>query len=85
MFLCPDPYLLAVKLEGRDKPHATRNLKQGLHIIRQSRDASLALGAIVTGHIAMVSVMVMTPVHMEHGEVSLRIIGFVISVHILGM
>ena len=29
--------------------------------------------------------MVMTPVHMAHVDVSLKIIGFVISVHVLGM
>ena len=33
----------------------------------------------------MVSVMVMTPVHMAHVDVTLKVIGFVISVHILGM
>jgi MFS family permease len=33
----------------------------------------------------MVSIMVMTPVHMHHYEVSLTIIGLVISVHIAGM
>jgi MFS family permease len=33
----------------------------------------------------MVSVMVMTPVHMAHVDVSLNVIGLVISIHILGM
>ena len=33
----------------------------------------------------MVSVMVMTPVHMKHVDVTLKIIGFVISIHVLGM
>ncbi len=33
----------------------------------------------------MVSVMVMTPLHMSHGHADLQVIGFVISVHILGM
>jgi MFS family permease len=33
----------------------------------------------------MVSVMVMTPVHMAHVDVSLKIIGLVISVHVIGM
>jgi MFS family permease len=37
------------------------------------------------GHLIMVAVMVMTPVHMAHVDVSLNIIGFVISVHIAGM
>jgi MFS family permease len=33
----------------------------------------------------MVSIMVMTPVHMAHFDATLRIIGLVISVHVLGM
>jgi MFS family permease len=33
----------------------------------------------------MVMVMVMTPVHMAHVDVSLQLIGLVISVHVLGM
>jgi MFS family permease len=37
------------------------------------------------GHLVMVSVMVMTPIHMKHGDADLEIIGFVISIHILGM
>ena len=33
----------------------------------------------------MISVMVMTPLHMHHGGASLEIIGVVISIHVLGM
>ena len=33
----------------------------------------------------MVSVMVMTPIHMHHGQASLEMIGLVISVHVAGM
>lgn len=33
----------------------------------------------------MVSVMVMTPLHMAHGRADLTVIGFVISIHVLGM
>jgi MFS family permease len=33
----------------------------------------------------MVSIMVMTPVHMAHVDVTLKIIGLVISVHVIGM
>jgi MFS family permease len=48
-------------------------------------NALLGLLAISMGHLIMVAVMVMTPVHMAHVDVSLNIIGFVISVHIAGM
>jgi MFS family permease len=33
----------------------------------------------------MVSVMIMTPLHMEHGGAALSVIGFVISAHVIGM
>jgi MFS family permease len=33
----------------------------------------------------MVMVMVMTPVHMRHVDVTLQVVGLVISIHILGM
>ncbi len=33
----------------------------------------------------MISVMVMTPLHMHHGGATLEVIGIVISVHVLGM
>lgn len=85
LFLRPDPYLYAVQLEGRDKPHPHRSLRHAMALIRGSKSAQLAITAIVAGHIAMVSIMVMTPVHMEHYDATLRIIGLVISVHILGM
>ncbi|WP_198671902.1 MFS transporter, partial [Desertihabitans aurantiacus] len=51
------------------------------------REPSLRIGvvAVVTGHAMMVSVMVMTPVHMNHQGMSLTLVGLVISIHILGM
>jgi MFS family permease len=33
----------------------------------------------------MIAVMVMTPVHMKHMDLSLTVIGLVISIHVLGM
>lgn len=84
-FLRPDPYLLSVRLTGEEKPPPARNLRHAVALIRSNIMAMIALGAIVTGHIAMVSIMVMTPVHMSHVDVSLRVIGLVISVHVLGM
>ena len=44
-----------------------------------------AVLGLVGSHAAMVAVMVMTPLHMEHGGAELRVIGVVISVHVLGM
>ncbi len=36
-------------------------------------------------HAVMVAVMVMTPLHMDHGGAELELIGLVISIHVLGM
>ena len=57
--------------------------------VREVLRAQPAITAAITGlaaaHAVMISVMVMTPLHMEHGHAELRIIGFVISLHVLGM
>jgi len=83
IFLRPDPYLLANKeLVTTKQKGAT---KKALAHIRQNPKALFAILSIAIGHVAMVSVMVMTPVHMAHVDVSLTIIGLVISVHVLGM
>jgi MFS family permease len=83
IFLRPDPYLIANKgnLESRKKGSTKLALKH----IGNNPKALFAILAIAIGHVAMVSVMVMTPVHMAHVDVSLTIIGLVISVHVLGM
>lgn len=83
--LRPDPFKLAREISGHARRPARGHLRAGLTLIGTSADAKLALAAIVIGHIAMVSIMVMTPVHMRHVDVSLQIVGLVISVHIFGM
>lgn len=83
IFLKPDPYLLANKdLTDQREKGAT---KKALAHIRSTPAALFAIAAIAIGHLAMVSVMVMTPVHMAHVDVTLTVIGLVISVHVLGM
>lgn len=63
----------------------TPKLRDGISHLREHPRAMLGVAAVSTGHVAMVMVMVMTPVHMAHVDVSLRLIGLVISVHVLGM
>lgn len=85
LFLRPDPYLTANKtIEGSSikKRETTRS---ALAHIREYPLALFAIASVAIGHLAMVSIMVMTPVHMAHFEATLRIIGLVISVHVLGM
>jgi MFS family permease len=83
--LRPDP-LLTVRASRPNEQHAvTLTFAQALRTIRGSVTATYGLVALTVGQCAMVMVMVMTPVHMQHVDVALRVIGLVISVHILGM
>ena len=84
-FLKPDPYLTAnLSSDGlTQKKHETT--RAALKHIRALPNASFAVASIGVGHLAMVSIMVMTPVHMSHMDVALSVIGLVISVHVLGM
>ncbi|MGW0063658.1 MFS transporter [Streptosporangium sandarakinum] len=60
-------------------------LRAGWRALRESPAASRALVAIAVAHTAMVSVMSMTPVHLDHAGAGYRTIGVVLSVHIAGM
>ena len=85
IFLKPDPYLTAnLSSDGvTQKKHETT--RAALKHIREIPNALFAISAVGVGHLAMVSIMVMTPVHMSHVDVTLSVIGLVISVHVLGM
>jgi MFS family permease len=86
LFLKPDPYLTAVNLRPKsEEKHELLSARKTLKLIRKNPAALFAIAAIAIGHVAMVSVMVMTPVHMAHVDVTLTVIGLVISIHILGM
>ncbi|WP_369370544.1 MFS transporter [Promicromonospora sp. Populi] len=47
--------------------------------------ARFAVVTTAAAHSVMIMVMVMTPVHMQHGGMSLQLVGIVISLHVLGM
>ncbi len=88
--LRPDPLLLARRRaraaapdDEVERPHGS--VVRGIRVIRSRPAALLGLVAVALGHMVMVSVMVMTPLHMHHGGSTLRLIGLVISIHILGM
>lgn len=85
MRLRPDPYLLARSIAAASGAVTRPRLRDGLAHLRKHRRAMLGIAAVSIGHVAMVMVMVMTPVHMAHVDVSLQLIGLVISVHVLGM
>ena len=86
--LRPDPFVLATKLRQDLDPGtkiAHPKLRDGIEHLRTRPRAVLGIGAISIGHLVMVMVMVMTPVHMAHVDVTLQLIGLVISVHVVGM
>jgi MFS family permease len=83
ILLRPDPYLVAHKNDSVETKK--KSTKAALAHIRKNPKALFAILTIAFGHVAMVSVMVMTPVHMTHVDVTLSVIGLVISVHVLGM
>lgn len=90
IFLRPDPFIVARDMRSSVDPESKREamhprLRDGLGHLRQHPRAMLGVATIAIGHVAMVSVMVMTPIHMHHVDVSLQFIGLVISVHIAGM
>ena len=84
--LRPDPLLVARRIGGgADAAPVRSSLARSLRIIGRLPPARLATVAMMVGQGVMVATMVMTPLHMTDGDQSLRIIGFVISVHIVGM
>ncbi|PZU49842.1 MAG: MFS transporter [Arsenicicoccus sp.] len=86
--LRPDPLLTARRLAGvdTDVPAGRQgNVADGLRLIRATPTALWGTAVVTVGHVVMVSVMVMTPLHMRHGQAEIELIGLVISLHILGM
>jgi MFS family permease len=95
VFMRPDPLLLAAHHTGggaaftqaatQAATPARTGVRAALGEIRQVPAARFALTALVLAHVAMVSVMTMTPVSLaRHGQ-SITIVGITISVHVLGM
>ncbi|WP_182376610.1 MFS transporter [Nocardioides sp. WS12] len=94
LLLRPDPLLLAQQLEGEADAAAGRAPRvaggrsswgRAMTAIRERPILAYAIAALALAHATMVGVMVMTPLHMEHGGSGLEVIGIVISVHVLGM
>ncbi|MGL5810789.1 MAG: MFS transporter [Nocardioides sp.] len=88
IWLRPDPLLTARDLAG-DTTASAAGRGLSWRVVGEVIGQRPAIGAAILGvscaHAVMVAVMVMTPLHMEHGGATLRVIGVVISVHVLGM
>ncbi|MBB4935878.1 MFS family permease [Streptosporangium album] len=90
--LRPDPLLLARSVapatSAASMTPAARTrgtLRTAWQVLRATPAASQALVAIAVSHTAMVSVMSMTPIHLNHNGATYSVIGIVISMHIAGM
>ncbi|MBY8847801.1 MFS transporter [Saccharothrix sp. MB29] len=87
-FLRPDPLVVARSAAPTPPPE-----RRGVGAARGSvalwrslsPTAKLALGGVALSHTAMVGLMSMTPVHMDHAGSSLRVVGVVISLHVAAM
>lgn len=86
VLLRPDPLLLAQAAAGATaEARSGRSWSRFTDALRAQPALASAIVGMACAHAAMVTVMIMTPLHMEHGGAHLHVIGFVISVHVLGM
>jgi MFS family permease len=84
--LRPDPLLVAKQIAAdklQTKPKVS--LSSAFSTLKQYPVAAYAIVSIALSHMVMVAVMSMTPVHVSSHGGSLVVVGFVISLHILGM
>lgn len=87
LLLRPDPLLVAREVAGRPVGEVRRGAswRRVRDLVRQHPGILGGILAMSTAHAVMVAVMMMTPLHMDGGGAELEVIGFVISIHILGM
>jgi MFS family permease len=86
VLLRPDPLLTARALSpAEERSPQARSLRAGVGAVAASPRARLALGTVAVCHTAMVSIMSMTPIELDHHGAGIDLIGFVISCHIAGM
>lgn len=83
----PDPALVAGTTSAA--PRDGSGMGAALRAVASRSPATLGVTAMAIGHVVMVGVMAMTPVHIReagHGAAhTLRIVGIVLSFHIAGM
>lgn len=88
LLLRPDPLLTARSLALTRAAPARTGLRAAVAEVMASPSARLGIAAVAVGHVVMIGVMSMTPVHIgetAHGDAAVRIVGIVLSVHIAGM
>jgi MFS family permease len=93
LLMRPDPAILARRTAAPSTKGAPRQKQLGmraaLRAVGSDPSARLGVTAMAVGHVVMVGVMAMTPVHLRgagHDAAdTLRIVGVVLSLHIAGM
>ncbi len=87
VLLRPDPLLLAREVAGRPAGEVQQGTSWGRVRALAGKHPGIVGGvlAMSAAHAVMVAVMIMTPLHMDDGGAELEVIGFVISIHVLGM
>jgi MFS family permease len=91
-FLRPDPAVVARELfgaTGRAAGTARAGIGAALRLVASLPAARLGVSAMAVGHVVMIGVMTMTPVHIRAGghgaDYTLRVVGLVLSFHVAGM
>ncbi len=93
LLMRPDPAILARRAAAQASGGAAQQKHPGmgaaLRAVAADQSARLGASAMAVGHLVMVGVMAMTPVHIRsagHDAAhTLRIVGVVLSLHIAGM
>lgn len=83
--LRPDPLIVARDIAGLDPRQKSASIKDALEVVREFPLAGYAVLTIALSHMVMVSVMSMTPAHLNAEGHSLADVGFTISLHVAGM
>jgi MFS family permease len=83
--LRPDPLQTAQKLGDAKAAKPKLSIGTAIQTLREHPVAAYAVATIALSHMVMVSVMSMTPAHLEQHGASLAVVGFTISIHIGGM
>jgi predicted MFS family arabinose efflux permease len=84
--LRPDPLLVAKQIDAQNvKVRPKLSIASAFSTLAKFPVAGYAIVSIALSHMTMVAVMSMTPVHVTSHGGSLVFVGFVISLHILGM
>jgi MFS family permease len=93
MLMRPDPAVLARRVAAQSaegaRPDGHVGMRAALRAVGSHPAARLGVTAVAAGHVVMIAVMAMTPVHIRSGgheaAQTLRLVGVVLSLHIAGM